>query len=79
MRESLGHSVRSGASAGSRSRPGSSYLASPAGDYFSGMTLTLDGARDNWVGPWPPAAMADPQGRPLAEARTEPAPPAPPE
>ncbi|MDQ3356059.1 MAG: hypothetical protein M3502_04955, partial [Actinomycetota bacterium] len=28
------------------------YLASPAGDYFSGTTLTLDGARDNWVGPW---------------------------
>jgi len=52
------------------------YLASPAGDYFSGTTLTLDGARDNWVGPWPPPAMADPGGPPAAEARrTEPAPP----
>jgi citronellol/citronellal dehydrogenase len=45
------------------------YLASPAGDYFSGTTLTLDGARDNWVGPWPPAGMTDPEGRPLAEER----------
>ena len=52
------------------------YLASPGGDYFTGTTLTLDGARDNWFGPWPPAAMADPEGRPLAEAR-RPAPPAP--
>ncbi len=31
------------------------YLASPAGDYFSGAVLTLDGARDNWFGAWPPA------------------------
>ena len=31
------------------------YLASPAGDYFSGTVLTLDGARDNWFGSWPPA------------------------
>lgn len=45
------------------------YLASPGGDYFSGTTLTLDGARDNWVGPWPPEAMADTEGRPLAEER----------
>lgn len=34
------------------------YLASPAGDFFSGTVLTLDGARDNWFGPWPPAAVA---------------------
>src|SRR5680860_899665 len=31
------------------------YLASPAGDFFSGTTITLDGARDNWAGPWPPS------------------------
>ena len=31
------------------------YLASPAGDFFSGTTITMDGARDNWFGPWPPA------------------------
>ena len=27
------------------------YLASPAGDFFSGTTITIDGARDNWSGP----------------------------
>ena len=31
------------------------YLASPAGDFFSGTVLTMDGARDNWFGSWPPA------------------------
>ena len=30
------------------------YLASPAGDFYSGTTITIDGARDNWAGPWPP-------------------------
>jgi citronellol/citronellal dehydrogenase len=45
------------------------YLASPAGDYFTGTTLTLDGARDNWVGPWPPPTITDAAGRPLAEDR----------
>ena len=34
------------------------YLATPAGDYFSGAVLTLDGARDNWFGPWPPGGLA---------------------
>ena len=29
------------------------YLASPAGDFYSGTTITMDGARDNWFGPWP--------------------------
>jgi citronellol/citronellal dehydrogenase len=45
------------------------YLASPAGDYFSGAILTIDGARDNWFGAWPPGGMADEGGRPLAEER----------
>jgi NAD(P)-dependent dehydrogenase (short-subunit alcohol dehydrogenase family) len=45
------------------------YLASPAGDYFSGAVLTLDGARDNWFGSWPPGGMADESGRPPAEER----------
>ncbi|HEX2070933.1 MAG TPA: SDR family oxidoreductase [Thermoleophilaceae bacterium] len=45
------------------------YLASPAGDYYSGAILTMDGARDNWVGPWPPVAIADDAGKPLAEQR----------
>ena len=44
-------------------------LASPAGDFFSGSVLTVDGARDNWNGPWPPPFAALDDGRPLAEAR----------
>jgi citronellol/citronellal dehydrogenase len=45
------------------------YLASPAGDFFSGTTITIDGARDNWAGPWPPQAIADDAGTPVAEER----------
>jgi citronellol/citronellal dehydrogenase len=45
------------------------YLASPAGDFFSGTTITIDGARDNWAGPWPPDAIAGEGGDPLAEER----------
>jgi NAD(P)-dependent dehydrogenase (short-subunit alcohol dehydrogenase family) len=45
------------------------YLASPAGDFVSGAVLTLDGARDNWFGAWPPAGAADDAGEPLAEQR----------
>jgi citronellol/citronellal dehydrogenase len=45
------------------------YLASPAGDYLSGAILTIDGARDNWFGAWPPGRLADDAGKPLAEER----------
>ena len=45
------------------------YLASPAGDYFSGAVLTIDGARDNWFGGWPPGGLTDSAGKPLAEER----------
>jgi citronellol/citronellal dehydrogenase len=45
------------------------YLASPAGDFFSGTTITIDGGRDNWAGPWPPEAIADEAGSPVAEER----------
>jgi citronellol/citronellal dehydrogenase len=45
------------------------FLASPAGDYYSGTVITIDGARDNWFGPWPPVGMADEAGKPLAEER----------
>jgi citronellol/citronellal dehydrogenase len=45
------------------------YLASPAGDYYSGCVFTIDGARDNWFGPWPPPGLADEGGKPLAEER----------
>ena len=45
------------------------YLASPAGDYYSGAVITLDGARDNWFGPWPPPGLVDEGGKPLTEER----------
>ncbi len=45
------------------------YLASPAGDFVSGATLTVDGGRDNWFGTWPPPAAADADGRLLPEQR----------
>jgi citronellol/citronellal dehydrogenase len=45
------------------------YLASPAGDFFSGTTITIDGARDNWAGPWPPESIAGESGDPVAEER----------
>src|SRR5215217_3871540 len=45
------------------------YVASPAGDYLSGAILTIDGARDNWFGSWPPAGLTGESGKPLAEER----------
>ena len=44
------------------------YLASPAGDFLSGTTLTIDGARDNWFGSWPPD-VGQREGKPLSEER----------
>jgi citronellol/citronellal dehydrogenase len=46
------------------------YLASPAGDFFSGSVITIDGARDNWFGSWPPGAYGE-SGEPPAEERTK--------
>jgi citronellol/citronellal dehydrogenase len=49
------------------------YLASPAGDFYSGTTITLDGARDNWAGPWPPREVATESGDlPAEQRRVEP-------
>jgi citronellol/citronellal dehydrogenase len=45
------------------------FLATPGGDYLSGAVLTIDGARDNWFGAWPPGRLTDAQGKPLAEQR----------
>jgi citronellol/citronellal dehydrogenase len=45
------------------------YLASPAGDFFSGSVITMDGARDNWFGAWPPGAYGEPGGSVPAEQR----------
>ncbi|HMT05523.1 MAG: SDR family oxidoreductase [Solirubrobacterales bacterium] len=45
------------------------YLSSAAGAFHSGSVITLDGARDNWFGPWPPAAITGEGGSVPAEAR----------
>ncbi len=44
-------------------------LASPLGRAFSGSTVTLDGARDNFMGPWPPEGLADESGAVPTEER----------
>ena len=44
-------------------------LASPLGRVFNGSTVTLDGARDNWWGTWPPAGLADESGAVPVEER----------
>jgi citronellol/citronellal dehydrogenase len=44
-------------------------LASPLGRAFNGSTVTLDGARDNWFGPWPPPGLADDSGEVPVEER----------
>ena len=44
------------------------FLASPGGDFFSGSVITIDGARDNWFGAWPPGVYSS-SGEPLAEER----------
>jgi citronellol/citronellal dehydrogenase len=44
-------------------------LATPLGAAFNGSTVTLDGARDNWPGQWPPAALTDDSGEVPVEER----------
>jgi citronellol/citronellal dehydrogenase len=46
-----------------------SLLASPLGRSFSGSVVTLDGARDNWCGPWPPPGLVDEAGEVPVEER----------
>ena len=49
-------------------------LASPLGRAFSGSVVTLDGAADNWFGPWPPPSLVDDAGAvPTEERRSAPA------
>jgi citronellol/citronellal dehydrogenase len=43
--------------------------ASPLGRALSGSVVTLDGARDNWFGPWPPPSLLDEQGTVPTEER----------
>ncbi|MEX2106901.1 MAG: SDR family oxidoreductase [Solirubrobacterales bacterium] len=45
------------------------YLACPAGDFISGTTITIDGARDDWLGPWPPQSITTEGGAPVSEER----------
>ena len=45
------------------------YLASPAGDFFSGSVITIDGARDNWFGAWPPGVYGDSGELPAEERK----------
>jgi citronellol/citronellal dehydrogenase len=46
-------------------------LATPLGRALSGSVVTLDGAADNWFGPWPPPTLVGEQGEvPIEERRT---------
>jgi citronellol/citronellal dehydrogenase len=47
-------------------------LSSQVGRALNGSTVTLDGARDNWFGPWPPPGLADEAGAVPVEARKGP-------
>jgi citronellol/citronellal dehydrogenase len=49
-------------------------LCTPLGRALSGSVVTLDGAVDNWWGPWPPADLAEDDGTVPTETR-RPAPP----
>ncbi len=44
-------------------------LCSPLGRALNGSTITLDGARDNWFGPWPPPGLTDAGGEVPTEER----------
>lgn len=44
-------------------------LATALGRALNASTVTLDGGRDNWFGPWPPAGLADESGEVPTEAR----------
>jgi citronellol/citronellal dehydrogenase len=44
-------------------------LASPFGPALSGSVVTLDGALDNWTGPWPPAELSRDGDVPTEERR----------
>ncbi len=45
------------------------YLASDAGDFHTGSVISIDGGRDNWLGPWPPTQLLTDEGKPVAEER----------
>src|SRR5215213_347249 len=43
----------------------------PLGAALSGSVVTLDGARDNWFGPWPPSSLTGDGGEVPAEERRD--------
>jgi citronellol/citronellal dehydrogenase len=43
--------------------------ASPLGHALSGSVITIDGARDNWFGAWPPSSLLDDAGTVPTEER----------
>ena len=45
------------------------YLASDASDFHTGSVISIDGGRDNWLGPWPPTQLLTDEGKPIAEER----------
>lgn len=49
-------------------------LATPLGRALSGSTVTLDGAADNWFGPWPPPTLMEESGEVPTEERQSPRP-----
>lgn len=49
-------------------------LATPLGRSLSGSTVTLDGAADNWFGPWPPPHLIGDEGAVPTEERKAPPP-----
>jgi citronellol/citronellal dehydrogenase len=48
-------------------------LASELGHAFSGSVVTIDGALDNWTGPWPPTDLTRDGEVPTEERRRQPA------
>jgi citronellol/citronellal dehydrogenase len=51
-------------------------LATPMGQALSGSVITLDGALDNWTGPWPPQDLVRDGDVPTEERRPAAPPPA---
>ena len=49
-------------------------LATPLGRALSGSVISLDGALDNWTGPWPPGELARDGEVPTEERRPAPPP-----
>lgn len=74
--ESVGRTVRTWQPLGRLGKPEEfawmvAYLASPAGDFITGTVITIDGARDNWFGPWPAPGIYDDDISPTERRRNK--------